>query len=307
MGLTADELIAGAKVRAFYPATGGPLTDVEILRLADGELTTTVFPRILTAKGSFSVYTKEHSIASGTTRYRIPKAAHLGRVKDVRFRDAEGDERSVDLIDVSERPLTSRQWSRDGFCVYAERGDIVIAQTPTESYGTLLINYYRRPGQLALVADCGRVTSIAANGANTRLTCSAGIPSTWTASTVLDLIQGGGVFDNILVDQTPAALSTVSDTVDIPTTTLSLTAAEVGDYIAAAGYSPFPQVPAAAHTWLEQLIAVKILETERDMQALALAQAKADKLEAALIEVLAPRVDNEAEILVPHYSPYRCM
>ncbi len=306
MGYTADELIAGAKVRAFYPATGGRLTDAEILRLADGELVSAVFPRVLAAKGDWNLHTKTHSIASGTTRYRIPKDAHAGRLKNLRYADPDGNERDVDLIDIAQAPLTGREWSRDGFCAYVQRGDIVLAQSPTESAGSLLMDYYKRPSRLALVADCGLISSVSTVGSMTRLTCATGIPNAWTVLLQYDVIQGGGTFDSIIFDRFAAALSTVSDYLEYSPSVLATSQVEAGDYIALAGYSPIPQIPDVAHPWLEQLVAVKLLEVERDLQAMALAQGKADILRAEVIEQLTPRVDAEAPVIVPVYSPFRC-
>lgn len=307
MGFTVDELIAGAKVRAFYPATGGALTDAEIVRLANGELVNTVFPAVLEAKGNWNVYTKTHAIVSGTARYRVPKAAYAGRLKELRYVDASGNVRDVSIIDVSQTPLIAREYSRETFCAYMQRGDLVLAQTPNESVGSLLMDYYRRPGQLALVADCGTITSVAsAGGGNVRLSCSGGVPSTFGDDTLVDVIQGGGTFDTIAADVDPEDVDLTSDFVDVSEDDVSLTSAEAGDYIALAGYSPIPQVPDIAHPWLEQLVAVKLLESERDLQAMALAQGKADIMRVQMIEQLTPRVENEPPIVVPIHSPYRC-
>lgn len=74
------QLLSAARLLAFEPAeANGGLTDAEVLLLADGELTSYVFPRLLQAHEEYAVVVSDQAVTAGVASYAIHGRAHASR------------------------------------------------------------------------------------------------------------------------------------------------------------------------------------------------------------------------------------
>lgn len=313
MGHTTDDLLTRAKLYSFFPSsTGGPpLTDAEILQLADDDLQNYVFPKVLASSGEWRVTDYAIALAASTSTYRLPSRAHLGRLRDLLYINASSERWSVPVIDpeMLGTLYTSAQTASSPDRFYFADGSIAlypaIGTSPT---GSLLAKYYMRPGTLVATSAAACITAIGAadtGGAGyRRFTCS-NVPASVTASVTLDLIRADGGFETSHIDLAVHARTVgASGTIDIIETALSTTKIAVGDYFCLAGESCIPQIPNAMHAWLARRTAVCILE-QTDPTAIQRAQDKADETESAIVSTLGPRIDGEPMPMINPFSTLR--
>lgn len=325
MSWTTDELIAKVRIYAFEPdAADGGLSAADIISLADDELQSYVFPRVLAANAEYRVYSETQAVVAGLGNYRIQYRAHAGRLRDVLWLDASGNARSLPLIDID--LLGSRYSAVSGGdppqVAYLKDGDLCVYPVPASAVGSIVQKFYMRPGYLVAVAAATTIATVGAvdsGGAGKRRLTGGTVPAGWTTSTSLyDVVRGSGTFETSQYDLTAAAVTTgAAGHVDFTETDLVNTVAAVGatgaaystikaaDYICVAGQSCVPQIPDVVHPWLARRVALSLLEVRGDANAQAIAQRKCDEFEQSLVSLLKPRVDGEPMTITTPNGPFR--
>lgn len=312
MGLvTTEALLTRAKLYSFFPeSTGGPpLTDAEILQLADDELQDYVFPRVLAAGGEWRVRSYQQPLVASVSSYRVPARAHLSRLRDLLVVRSDGATISIPWIDPEAlgTMYTSAQSSVMPARFYFQDGNVTLwPATTTSPSCDLLMKYYLRPGRLVPSSDCARITSISQTTISTVLVWligfSGGSPPFFTSSGTysVDFYKATGSFENVAIDVDAAWSATPF--VTLPVAGNDLTALAVGDYVSAADTCNIPQIPDGMHAWLARRVAVAILE-QVDPAAVDRAQAKADEIEGQIVSAIQPRMDGEPMPFVDPFSP----
>jgi hypothetical protein len=182
--------------------------------------------------------------------------------------------------------------SPDSF--YLEGVNVVLHPTPDSgSTGLRLIQtFFQRVNRPVELASCATITNI--DSITGIVTATA--PSTWTTSSVYDLISRNNGNDTLAKDLTVSAIGS---------TTITFTASDlpsslaVGDWVVLAGETPFIQVPDEVVSLVQQLTVADLLETMGDTNGSQMALAKAEKLRQGLTRVLASRVQGESRKFRP--------
>lgn len=314
---TTDDLLAECKLTPFWSDSDGPLTDAELLRLANSELVTTVLPFVLNAsKGNWRSENYDDAITADQGGYRMPPRALGGKLYDVVIVDSNGDEASIPMI--TERKSADRYagWARYRLAFYVKNGKVYLDPTPTATQNTLRMKYPMRPGKLVATSQASTpasakiVTVGAADSGGAgfrRLTCDT-VPTAWGTSDTYDFIRGDGVFETTHVDLTANAVSTgASGYLDFTETDLTTSEFQAGDYINLADESCMIQLPDVSHPLLVQRVAMRMAVTNRDMESYKLEGDVYKAMEAQVAPLLDPRIEGASEIVVPTYSPLREM
>lgn len=284
MAYTTTELIADIKLRAFLPTSQATFTAADVLLLADAEMQTTVLPLIQSLRSEYYVTYKDYSITANQANYDIPVRAVGMTIRDVQYIFASGDVKSLPQMDV-EQILTTVAGEPSAF--YLRQNQIYLFPTPSSTVDTLRVYYHLRPGQLVATTGAGLISSIS-TGANTATVAS--IPSAWTSAFTYDLIRQDGASEPLAIDQ---AVTTVAATTLTFTSTMP-TSLRVSDYIALAGQSPIPQMPAELRPVLAQAVAVRMMESMM-LPGVDFARSSLDREVKTATSLLTSRVQGESK------------
>ncbi len=305
MALTSDALIAAAKLRAFWPATNAPLTDAQILTLANEEIQGTLYPMVIGAHADYYQTVQDYDIVSGQSQYRLPARAY-GPLKDVTIVNEDETEFSVGLIDAEE---LGQGVGAQGYYAINPAGGLSFAMyfagdwmhlrpIPNATLNTLRVRYYRAPSTLCLLAEATTVAALG-NGLTTFTLDST--PAGFSGAR-LDLIVGGNAHQTFVDDQ---AVTTITTDVVTLTESGNIEFLAVGDYVSVAGTSPLVQLPDFMLPGAIAQIAAACLDAHGDAMAAGL-YAKANKLIELAFETAIPRVEGEPKFILTSNSPWRC-
>lgn len=306
MGWTTDTLIARARLYAGEPtAAEGGMSDADVLLLADDEVQTYCFPRLLMAHEEYAVTYSDTTLTAGTAAYTIPSRAHLGRLRDVLFVDTSGNQRSLSLIDAEElgHAFGASTTASEPSGFYLQGKTVCLWPTPSVSSGTLRLKYTRKPATLVATSACALVSGVTPSGSNYNCSASTGVPSTWGSSETTDGADPNRTEEALFVDVSATSVNLGADTWVY--VAASVTGLAVGMYISLDGESCVPHLPEPLLPWLGIRTAAAIMESRGDYQAQGSLLSRADGHEKRISEVIKPRVTGEPRVIVTRNSPYR--
>jgi hypothetical protein len=297
---TAADLVASVRRTAQLPSSGGKLSNADILALADEETRDTVAPVVRRAQEGFSLATVDVPTVQGKADYRVPYRAQGSAMQDLTLVDAAGNEFTIPRIDLTDGPhyriTASPQWpGRVAFAMFGDR--IRLYPIPQDTRYTLRMTYYRRPSALALPSDA-RVATVTAVG----------------SAPTYSVTGGAALTTGVLVDAMPAlpGMDAYADDVAVGSTgsgTITLAAAvaglEVGDYLAAAGYTPIPQVPFELSPALVHATVQRVLEAIGDRKGAELAEKRLGRALQGATVLIQPRVQGSTRKVINMHSPLR--
>lgn len=283
---TLDDYILPSVVRLSHlPAANTTFQIADIGSLCDGEISTAILKTILSTREGFYLRSKDLT-ADSSGVVPIPYRTIGGRIHKVQFLSGSvllsaARIEPSDLTNTISPPTNS-------YAFYIQGNDIVTIPVASDP---LRVWYFLRPSSLTQEANCARVTAIGA----TTVTVSA-VPSTFVSSFLVDFVQDQPPFGLISYDKT--LVSAIGSTLtfaagDIPSTLA------VGDWVCPAGQSPVAQIPLEFLPVLTQRVTVKVLEIQGHMQRLQAAQSKLREIEASVLGIIDPRVEENPRKITP--------
>lgn len=232
---TAD-LLSRLRVRAALPNLTTVLTNAQTLRLFDDELLGFVAPLLKAQQQSFFQASETQALVAGTANYRVPARAMGGTVHQVLLVDANGQEWPLDLLP-SEQVATWRASQMDRGTprfYFFEGATLSLVPVPDSSAQSIRLIHERRPNRLVTTGECSVITNIT----GTAVTVAAAGSGFGTASAAYDFISRLSPHDSLAVDQSATRSGTTMTFAVAPPSTVA-----VGDYVALAQESCFPQIP----------------------------------------------------------------
>jgi hypothetical protein len=286
---TTTEFLEGVKDRCNFPS-GSTVTDAKLLGWADQECKSRLLPEIISKRENYLVADYTTTITSGVSSYRIPPRAFGQKLVDVVITAADGRERSLAWLeddDVSRFTLTTGNPSH----FKVENNSVILFPTPNTSVETLSLKHNRRPSALVATSAAGMVSTVAAGV----VTFATSRPSTFGVTQTpnfqkYDLVLGTPGHECLAIDISVSAVG--ASTVTIPTASAALLT--YGDYICLAEQTPVPQVPPDIVPVLEQMTAVRYLESKGDLDMLMAANNRLRELVNYAGITLSPRVERES-------------
>lgn len=233
-GDTAD-LLSRLRVRCALPSSGSLFSDAQILRIIDDQLIGFVAPLLKAQQQNFFQARDAQALTAGTASYRIPVRAMGGTVHQVLLVDPNGAEWElhplpVEQVDDWRSNPTDRGTPR---FYYFEGATVSLVPVPDSSSYSIKFVHERRPNRLVATTSATTITNI--SGVTVTIAGTAGFGTT---AAYYDIISANSPHDSLAIDQS----ATRSSTTLTFTTALPSTVA-VGDYVALAQESPFPQIP----------------------------------------------------------------
>lgn len=233
-GDTAD-LLSRIRVRCALPSSGSLFSDAQILRIVDDQLLGFVAPLLKSQQQSFFQARDTQALTAGTAAYRIPVRAMGGTVHQILLVDSSGAEQELTELPperVDDWRSNPTDQGRPRF-YYFEGATVSLVPVPDSSSYSLKFVHERRPNRLIATTSATTITNI--SGVTVTIAGTAGFG---TSAAYYDVISANSPHDSLAIDQS----ATRSSTTLTFTTALPSTVA-VGDYVALAQESPFPQVP----------------------------------------------------------------
>lgn len=291
--LTTD-LLADVRRRAMLPTTTALGTaDSDILEHANNEMATRLAPLVMSVNEEFYVQTIDVTLTSGVSAYRLPNRNAGAKLRDVTL--VRGNT-VLNLARIEPERLTD--WTTTAAGVpqgfYLEAGTVNLVPAPSGG-GTLRLKYFVRPGRFTATAtDYGVITGATYNGNAVALTFTGSLLT--VNAQLYDVIAYRPPFEYLVTDGVASGSSAGNSTLTVssPTTpapNLSPNIA-VGDYICARDKSPIIQLPVELQSLLVQRTVCAIMESFGYDERLARAEEAYERMEAAALKLLSPRVDG---------------
>lgn len=317
MTLTANKLINKTLRRCFWPAdattglgSNAPLSDADILELADEEKAGQLKPQQLTVGGGYDLATLDYAITAGQSLYRLP-ARCFGPVQDVIEvqTDIAATELSMTIASLEDiaRPERLLLRSRTQYLAVVDGEYLRLYPPPTVTAKTLRIRYFRQTNKLALLATAGKITAratvVVLGVSFDQLTLDTAL--TFSSTTPADVISGGNAHSAIVSDATPAAGAAGVANINLSLFPRGWGDAQVGDYVSPAGFTPIAQIPEIMESLFVLRVAAAALEANGETEPAARVEALAKQREARVEQLLKPRVAAEPDYIITRNSVLR--
>ena len=307
--LTSDKLIRSIKRRAMIPENQNTFTDDDFLEFANEEIQMGMVPMILKHREDFFLVQEATDLVSNQSEYEIPYRAIGNRLRDVSFRDSNGNIYEMTRIEVQDEPNYNGPYQGDlVHAFYVLNNKIVIKPSlPIDVRGELLFTYYMRRNDMVAESRAATITSI------DRATGMIGVNSIpvddnnlsiFSTATRLDFIGHKSPHIILNFDMTPAAVNTTSNTITFTTTDIP-SDLQVGDYVNLACEAIVPQIPSDLHMQLAQRVAIRCLDAMGDVQGVQTATAMLGELNQNASSIIDNRVEGAPRKIVNRHGLLR--
>jgi len=304
---TSDDLISAIKRKAMIPSNQSTFTDADFLALANEELRIGLLPSILQLHEEFYVYPEEITLQAYKTKYPIPYRAVGGKLRDVFYKDTNGNLIEMSRIPPEDKALYQATSINSRYLYYYIEGNNIVLTPNVGSAinGSLVATYYIRPNDLVAENRIGIITDIATDTVLGTTTYTVDqVPVGMITSTKLDLLQAKPGHKIRNFDIVAVNVNTTNKTFTFLTASVDADT-EIGDHIAFAGECIIPQCPSDLHPVLVQRVVARCLEALGDTQGLQNANAKLQEMEQKTMVIVDARVEGSPQKVVVQRSLLR--
>lgn len=307
--MTGELLLAAVKRRCGWPrgVDKAPLTDAEILSIADEELVADARPMVVSVRGDYDLVYKDYTPVVGQARYRLPARMYDGP-RDIVWVDTDGREYQMTSIDLEDVPRVSRIGNAPSAreCQFYLEGDYLrLHPAPASVTGTIRVKYVLHPSKIVKTTSTSVAPITGATYAAVLGTyyCSLAFTAGQLNpdDSLCDVVGGGNSHAVLVPDQYMTSAS--GNNVTFPATTDPQLAA--GDYLCTPGYTPIVPLPDAALSYFVYRVAALCLDAADDAEGFSRMIQHAQKACAEALKTLKPRNQAEPKTLICRNSPLR--
>jgi len=290
--MTSSELIEAVKRRAFIPNTQPALSDDDILRFINEEMSDSVIPLIMSMHEEYFLTTAQVPLVANKQNYKIPYRAIGRKLRDVKRTDSYGNLYAMTRIDPSQRDFFEDGNGGQPSTFYLRGDEIVMMdKLTTVSDMSLELMYYLKPNELVLEKRVGTITAI---DLNTGIITLAKIPTNFAIGSTIDFLEakfGNRTlgFDASITNIDQTGLTVTVSPASIPSDLV------VGDYIALAGECIIPQIPVEMHSILAERAAARCLASLGDANGVAQSNAKINDMEGRVSAMIDTRTEGQPQ------------
>jgi len=300
---TSSTLIESVKRRAMIPSSQSTFKDEDFLAFANEEISLGILPSILRLREDYFLVTEDLPIKSGTNKYQIPPRAIGNKLRDVGFKDSNGnvyEMTRVGIQDISSYIGTYTTSRMHAF--YIENNQIVLLPDVNDvDSGSLFVSYYMRPNELVTEDKVATITNI---NRTTGVVSISKVPTEFSTTIKYDLVQAKSPFVSIARDLTALSVNSTTNEItfaitDIPDNLV------VGDYVNKECECIVPQIPQDLHVVLAHRVATRCLEALGDTEGLSNANKKLMEMEDKTSNLIDNRVEEAPKKIVNKYGALR--
>lgn len=149
--MTSNDLIASVKRKISFPASQATFTNNDILAFANEEMAISQVPAILMYHEEYFVYEKDQPLVMDKSRYPIPTRASGGRLRDLYYKDTNGNKRQMTRISPEDQALFQESYANANQLskYYLQNNDVILLpEISGDPSGSLVFQYFLRPNQL---------------------------------------------------------------------------------------------------------------------------------------------------------------
>lgn len=300
MAWTSDDILSNAKLRAFYPTSGGVISDSDLLRLATDELWSMVTAQQMAASQGYLGVEITTPLVASQSKYDISYRAAGGKIRYLCLQDAQNNRYKISFGRperfITDSNVTTAMPGLMPSAAWFEDGRIVVYPTPAGSQYSLVYGIYLRPSQLVLQASACQVNSTTVAKGATSFSCTA-VPAGMNGNTQIDIISWKPQFQARGLDVNVSSLSTGATTITVTESGGLPFALGKFDWITSPGYSVVPQCPLEMHPLLSARTAKRILQARGDAANLKIVAADIAEMESQVYEFLSNRDEGQIDTM----------
>ena len=305
---TSDDLIESVKRRALVPSGQSTFTDDDFLAFANEEMNLGMVPTVVTMHEDYFLFTEEIDIVPGKVTYPIPYRAIGNKVREISFKDSNGNIFEMTRIGVGDLPFYNGPYTYNRvYAYYLSNNEIsLVPQSINISNGTKLrVSYYIRPNSLVLLENVAPITQI--NDGMTPGTKDiyvSNLPENFTTSQLFDLVKVKSPHKCLKIELSAISVNTTTKVITLNESDVPSDLA-VGDHICLATESAIPQIPSDLHVVLAHRVATRVLEAIGDTEGLQNANQKLAEMEKKTEALIDNRVEDAPAKVVNRHAIIR--
>ena len=225
--LTSSELIDAIKREGMVPQSQSTFTDADFLALANTEVKISMLPAIMQFHEEYyAVDSAAVSITANQSRYPVPYRAIGGKLREVFYKDTNGNLRKMSRVNPDDRPYYQQSNFQNNYLFFFVEGNDIVLTPPIgdNPNGSLVFSYYFRPGNLVDDSRAATITNISVGASTTTFTVDSvpqnlatfyqdGVAQTgFSITSKMDILQRKPGHKTIAFDISPTAVSTLNKT-----------------------------------------------------------------------------------------------
>lgn len=289
MSYTFEDLLEKIKRKGAVPTSGsGATATAGFLSAVNDAIADHMLPLIVRLRENYFSYDDDRTPVAGGLA--ISPRAIGGKLQNVALIDGTS---RLDLPWISEEEQTDTDESpvsKPG--AYIKGNSLYVKPATSHGYPTVRMTILLEHSTVVASSSAAQITGID-TGTKTLSFTSGTIPSTWTTSNLLDLIQANPQFDTLSIDQVITSVTTTS----IVFSSAIPSRLAVGDWVALAGETPIIQLPKVLHSLLAQRVANEMLKNSPHTKAYEAGVKSADDVEKKIVALLSPRIEKEGKTI----------
>lgn len=299
---TSNDIIESAKRRAAIPENQRTFQEEDFLAFMNEEMSLGLVPSVMRMKEDYLMRTVDVSLVEGQTRYDIPYRAIGNKLREVSFKDSNGNIYELTRVGVGDRPYyNSPNNPSQVYAYYVENNQLVFIASGSTSTGSLQITYYERPNELVLLESVGIISNIDTTTGDISI---SNFPTNFSSSATYDLISIRSPHNSMAIDLVPTSVNSTTKVLTFTASELPI-ALRVGDHLALATQSAIPQIPSDLHVVLAHRVAARCLEAQGDMEGLQAANQKLAEFEQNTTDIIDDRIEDAPKKIVNRHGALR--
>jgi hypothetical protein len=293
--MNTTELLASIKRAAGVPAYQDRFSDTDFLALADEETRTVLLPIITNMREDYLVTFTTETVNAGEQFYPIPERAVAQGIRELKFKIISQQYMiNLPYVPIEQQYSTFYAAQPTG---YNFQGDQIYIVNPPSQNGDLFIWYVAAPSKLVTAAEVAVIASFPAFNQIEVVS----VPAGWGAAETLDLVPLRRSSHMPAASDQGATLvgTTITLTSSVWTAGNPVSSyAKVGDHVARAFETDLVQLPTEANDVLVSAVRVRIHGGLGQVGQKREAQEELDRKIRALMDLLTPRNEGEAPVVV---------
>ena len=258
MRYTSDDIITAVKRNASIPTSQKKFQNADFLAWMNEELQLTIVGELLSLREDYFVTSSTTALVANQDDYAIPSAAVGWKLEGVWYVDSAGEENKLSRVSRSQRDMyTSSDGSAPAAFYFNGDNITVIPGIGSSASGSLKFDYVRIQNELVLEGSCGLISSVAIAGTDYQITVSS-VPSTTNGADVISGVNPFGIIARASTATVAGSVITcaIADFDRVPV---------AGDFVAANGETPIPNIPEDYHPILAQALTMRCLTNDQAM------------------------------------------
>lgn len=265
--------------------------DSDLYSMVDEEIENTIVPMILRLHSDRLLYRETTALVASTSSYAIPYRAVGSQLRDVVLQDSTTPTwiRNLSLLEYTEGSLNVQTGDPSAFYFSGDK-IILVPSVGTSTSQYLAFSYPIKHPRLVASTAVAVISSV--DYTTGVVTLNATIPTTFVSGAYYDFLVANDRSKPRIAayDKVPTAVGTTTLTFAVAGIPTGLVA---GDKITLAQQTDVLLLPDECFKYLCKAVEIKIMEAQKDLQAVEAAQKRFIEARMAMESILTPRITGE--------------